>query len=1139
MFTGCRSAVALQNFSPKKMLTRLVRGRRPLVWLAVVLVACNADRITSPSLSPSDEASYVLTPSGGNVVISQVYGGGGNSGATLKNDFIELHNRSEAAVSVNGWSVQYASAGGNSWQVTNLTGTIQPGAYYLVQEAAGTGGTDTLPTPNAKGGIPMAGGAGKVILVSTTAGASGTCPTAAVIDMVTYGSVTGCLEATSAPALTNSTAALRVENACKSTGNLAADFAAGVPAPRNHVSAKNTCDLTPVGPLDHVTLAGPATVSVGSSIPLAATPQDDKGKQVGGVTFEWSSSNTNAATVDASGKVTGVAADAAPVTITVTAKQGSIVKTASQQVTVTLPTIAWIDVTTFWATVMPPGFQSQFFLTARTGSGGPEIPANFTIESLNSDVATMELKPGGAIVTAISVPANGARPEFRITATPIGGGPSYTFTSRPITVEASIKAPESIYSTNDEFGRPTAASTGTPDDQLIVRPQYTLSYNQSRGTPNWVSYELDGGQFGNEDRCNCFSADPLVPADKQIFATDYTDGGYDRGHMLRSADRTMANYDNATTFYMTNMVPQQGDLNQGVWAQFENALGDSAKAGRAVYIITGPLYSRSNSLRYLNDSRRVAIPDSTWKVAFIGPRDGGVPFTRSSIQNFAQLANTTVLAVNMPNVAGVRSDPWKKYLTTVDAIEAATGYDFLDALPDNLERSVEAGTRPPVAIATGPATGAEGSELTFDASKSSDPDGAPEALTYTWTFGDGTTATGVSATHTYTDNGPFTVTLKVADAYGVTDEKTLTVVVSNVAPTATFGAPPTSIVEGNSFTLSLSNIVDPSTADKLTYEFDCGTGNWAGSATPSIACPVADNGDPLTVRGRVSDDDGGANAYEGTVTTLNAAPTATLVAPGSVNEAGMIAFSLTGVSDASAVDRASLTYAYSCSATGAWQASADAAFSCATTDDGPFTVRARVSDKDNGANEYSSIVQVTNVAPIVSAIAGATILRGENYSATGTFADPGADSWTATVNYGDGTGTQPLALAGTGFSLAHRYATAGTFTVTVTVKDDEQGTGSRTTTVVVTGADEAIDALSRQVRALQTTGTLTGGESNALDASLRNALKSLDKDNPTPARNQLEAFVNKVQAMQQSGRLDAASAAALIGYAQRIVASII
>src|SRR4051794_19456985 len=81
--------------------------------------------------------SAVAAPSP-NVVISQVYGGGGNAGATYTNDFVELFNRGSARITLNRWSVQYASTAGTSWQRTDLTDvTLEPGQYYLVQEAAG------------------------------------------------------------------------------------------------------------------------------------------------------------------------------------------------------------------------------------------------------------------------------------------------------------------------------------------------------------------------------------------------------------------------------------------------------------------------------------------------------------------------------------------------------------------------------------------------------------------------------------------------------------------------------------------------------------------------------------------------------------------------------------------------------------------------------------------------------------------------------------------------------------------------------------------------------------------------------------------------------------------------------------------
>lgn len=96
------------------------------------------------------------------VMISQVYGGGGNAGATLKNDFIEIFNRSASTVSLAGWSVQYAAAAGSNWQVTALSGTLGPGQYYLVQESAGAGGTVNLPPPDATGNIAMSATSGKV-----------------------------------------------------------------------------------------------------------------------------------------------------------------------------------------------------------------------------------------------------------------------------------------------------------------------------------------------------------------------------------------------------------------------------------------------------------------------------------------------------------------------------------------------------------------------------------------------------------------------------------------------------------------------------------------------------------------------------------------------------------------------------------------------------------------------------------------------------------------------------------------------------------------------------------------------------------------------------------------------------------------
>ena len=183
----------------------------------------------------------------GTIVISQVYGGGGNAGATFTNDFIELFNRSSGPVTLTGWTVQYASAAGTTWQTTPLSGSIQPGGYYLVQEAAGAGGTVSLPTPDATGAIAMAAGAGKVALVSNSTTLSGGCPlpSSNIVDFVGYGGAS-CSETSPTSAPGNTTAVLRRFGGCLDTDNNNSDFVVGSPMPRNSASPINDCSPDPV-----------------------------------------------------------------------------------------------------------------------------------------------------------------------------------------------------------------------------------------------------------------------------------------------------------------------------------------------------------------------------------------------------------------------------------------------------------------------------------------------------------------------------------------------------------------------------------------------------------------------------------------------------------------------------------------------------------------------------------------------------------------------------------------------------------------------------------------------------------------------------------------------------------------------------
>jgi hypothetical protein len=184
---------------------------------------------------------------GTKLVISQVYGGGSNSGAPFRSDFIEIFNRGATTVSLTGWSLQYISAAGTgSWAVTNLSGSVLPGQYYLVQLAGSNVAFTALPTPDATGGTDMSATAGKIALVNSTTALSGSCPSSAtIVDLIGYGSTATCREgsttADNAPAPSNTTADLRKQSGCQDTVINATDFQSLAPAPRNASSTLAPC----------------------------------------------------------------------------------------------------------------------------------------------------------------------------------------------------------------------------------------------------------------------------------------------------------------------------------------------------------------------------------------------------------------------------------------------------------------------------------------------------------------------------------------------------------------------------------------------------------------------------------------------------------------------------------------------------------------------------------------------------------------------------------------------------------------------------------------------------------------------------------------------------------------------------------
>jgi hypothetical protein len=235
--------------------------RRTLLFLLACLVS--ALNLASSALASSPT-----------IVISEVYAAGGNAGALYVNDYVELFNRGGTTVDVGSWSVQYATAAGNTWSVTPLTGSIAPGRHLLVQLGpTGTVGSP-LPAPDATGTTNLAASGGKIALVrDSTAllcGASpGSCAGATTLqDLVGYGSATDYEGSAAATALDATTAAVRAGAGCTDTDANATDFTGAAPAPQNSSAAAAACSGTPASGSANQAVAVDADIAPVISIAL-------------------------------------------------------------------------------------------------------------------------------------------------------------------------------------------------------------------------------------------------------------------------------------------------------------------------------------------------------------------------------------------------------------------------------------------------------------------------------------------------------------------------------------------------------------------------------------------------------------------------------------------------------------------------------------------------------------------------------------------------------------------------------------------------------------------------------------------------------------------------------------------------------
>ena len=232
-------------------------------------------------------------------------------------------------------------------------------------------------------------------------------------------------------------------------------------------------------------------------------------------------------------------------------------------------------------------------------------------------------------------------------------------------------------STHLLLGNPSNATSSldNPDNYLMIKPQYALSYNRSHGSANWVAWQLDKSWLGDAKRQDNFRPDDTLPDSwPRIKPSVYNSSGYDRGHIARSADRTQSVEDNSATFLMTNIIPQTPDNNRNTWGNLEDYSMKLAEEGKQLYIIAGGTGDKGK-LKNL-----VTIPQYTWKIIVVldGPGLG--------LQDVN--VNTRVIAVNIPNDEQLDNN-WRLFRTSVDKLEELTGYDFLSTVSPNIQKVIE------------------------------------------------------------------------------------------------------------------------------------------------------------------------------------------------------------------------------------------------------------------------------------------------------------------------------------------------------------------------------------------------------------------------------------------------------------------
>ncbi|HKG58779.1 MAG TPA: DNA/RNA non-specific endonuclease, partial [Pyrinomonadaceae bacterium] len=927
------------------------------------------------------------------LVISQLYGGGGNTSATFTNDYIEIYNPTGISFNLAGWSLQYASATGTSW--TNkqpLGGAIAPGEYFLVQLASGGANGAPLPvSANITGDINMSATTGKVALVSNSISLSGSCPNGTdsdIVDFVGYGSSASCFEGGArAPAPSNTTALFRKLNGGQDTNQNGDDFQTSAPNPRR------TAPIVELGPW----VAGTEPISDSFNVPYDATVTVDFSEPVD-VTGNWFD-----------------------VTCANTGQHNS-------------------------ATVASYNSSKGFHITPNTGF---QFGEQCTVTIFHANVHDQDLDDSSPNTDTLFADH------------------SWTFT----VVAAGAPAPHPP-TVHLALGNPTnaVADLQQGNNFLMEKPSFSLSYNKDKGTPNWVSWHLENDWTGNLPRNDTFRADPAVSPDwYRVQSTDFFASGFDRGHMTPNADRdNPASIPlNQETFLMSNMVPQAPNNNQGPWADLESFLRTLLPANE-VYIVAGPAGaggSGDNGPANTIANGHVTVPAYTWKVALVLPL-GDTDVSRVN-------AATRTIAVIMPNQNSINSD-WHVYLTSVDAVEALTGYDFFANVPDIVEKSIEAGVNGNNPPGTDNQFAATAEDVPGDITLNAVSASATPTFTYTIVTSPAHgVLSGSGPTFTYTPaqdfNGSDSFTFRVNDGSHDSNTSTVNITVNEVndAPVAADDSASTnedSHVDLSAVDLASNDSTGPAneSLQSLTVTSVSSTANTHG--TVSLANGIVTYTPDANFNGAASFeyqvcDNGNTNGSPDpqcstgvvhvTVNPVNDAPTANSQSV-TTNSNTPVAITLTGNDLETAT--ADLAFEVTVSPSHGSLSGSDANLTYTPNPNysGPDSFQFAVRDSGDGAAApltsaaaTVSIVVNDTVAPVINAPANITVNTGAGATTCGAVV---TETQLGTATATDNAGSVSIARSGV---PAGNVFPVGTTTITYTATDDAGNTSTATQTVTV------------------------------------------------------------------------------------------